>query len=175
LFVLLEAFCKVLAAHPYATLHLAGEFINVSEQEKFKARVEELRIGHVLYLYGSVANREKWELFGRMDVLCFLTHYPSETFGNCVLEGMIWELPVVATQWRGVQDLVVDNETGFLVPLKNPDAAAEKLNLLVSNPELRRRLGKNGRQRFLREFTLDQHLERMKSAIMSAAAAGRTK
>jgi glycosyltransferase involved in cell wall biosynthesis len=114
-----------------------------------------------------VTLQTKWQLFAKMDVMCFLSHYSAESFGNAVLEAMIWEMPVIATAWRGIQDLIVDQETGFLVPIQDAHAAAEKASLLIADRGLRIRLGKKGRERFLKEFTLEKHLKRMENAILS--------
>ena len=56
-------------------------------------------------------------------------------------------------------ELVEDGGTGFLVPPKDPDALAEALQKLIADPELRRRMGRAGREKALREFTLDRMLQ----------------
>jgi len=68
-------------------------------------------------------------------------------------------LAVVATRVGGVPELVEDGITGFLVPPKDPGALAEALQKLIEDPELRRRMGEAGREKTLREFTLDLMLE----------------
>ena len=55
--------------------------------------------------------------------------------------------PVVATSVGGLRDLVVDGETGFLVPPRDPAAIRSALDRLLADPELRRRLGSAGRER----------------------------
>ena len=70
---------------------------------------------------------------------------------------MAW-LPVVATRVGGVPELVEDGVTGFLVPPRDPDALADALQKLIADPELRRRMGQAGREKALKEFTLDRML-----------------
>jgi len=65
---------------------------------------------------------------------------------------------VVATRVGGVPELVEDGVTGFLVPSRDPDALAEALQRLIADPELRRRMGQAGREKALKEFTLDRML-----------------
>ena len=170
---LLDAFRILSAEHDNVSLHLAGQFQNQGDRETFLSRAQEYRVRDRITLHGLVTLQAKWQLFAKMDVMCFLTHYAAESFGNSVLEAMIWEMPVIATEWRGVQDLVVDQETGFLVPIRNAQAAAEKLSLLIADSELRIRLGKRGRERFLQEFTLEKHLKRMENAILSTECMSR--
>jgi glycosyltransferase involved in cell wall biosynthesis len=174
IFTLLEAFYIVSALNPNVTLHLAGEFSIGKEKENFFSRAQELGIQDKIIWHGLATLDKKWRLFAQMDLLCFLTHYPAETFGNSVLEAMIWELPVVATRWRGVQDLVLEEQTGFLVSIHDSKDAADKMSLLIGDPELRARYGRNARERFLQEFTLEKHLKRMEKAILSAAASARS-
>lgn len=164
---LLDTFRLLTDKHNNVSLHLAGQFQNESDREIFLSHAQEYGVRDRIHLHGLVTLEAKWELFARMDVMCFLSHYSAESFGNSVLEAMIWEMPVVATAWRGVQDLVVDQETGYLVPIRDARAAAEKLSLLLADRELRTRLGKRGRERFLQEFTLEKHLKRMENAILS--------
>jgi len=67
---------------------------------------------------------------------------------------------VVATEVGGVPELVEDEVTGFLVPPKDPDALAEALQRLITDPELRRRMGRAGRGKALQEFTLSRMLRK---------------
>jgi glycosyltransferase involved in cell wall biosynthesis len=68
-------------------------------------------------------------------------------------------LPVVATRVGGVPELVVDGETGFLVPPADPPALAAALQRLLDEPQLRARLGAAGRARVEEHFSLDFFLE----------------
>lgn len=72
-----------------------------------------------------------------------------------IIEAMMAGLPVVSTKVGGVPELVEDGVTGFLVPPEDPPALAEALQVLLDDPELRRRVGQAGRDKALREFTLD--------------------
>jgi len=75
-----------------------------------------------------------------------------------IIEAMIVGLPIVATRVGGVSELVEDGVTGFLVPPKDPKALAEAIQKLLDDPELRKEMGQAGREKALREFTLDRML-----------------
>jgi glycosyltransferase involved in cell wall biosynthesis len=64
-------------------------------------------------------------------------------------------LPVVASAVGGIPELVVDGETGFLVPPGDPEALAEALRRVVADDELRRRLGAGGRERAEQLFAVE--------------------
>jgi glycosyltransferase involved in cell wall biosynthesis len=76
---------------------------------------------------------------------------PSHREGmpRSIIEAMMTGLPVVATRIRGAREQVVDGETGFLVPVREPTALAEALSRLAADPALRARLGAAGRARAL--------------------------
>ena len=61
----------------------------------------------------------------------------SEGRPNVVLEALACEVPVVATDVGGVPELMVDGETGYLVPAKNPGELSRKINKLLENKSQR--------------------------------------
>lgn len=90
------------------------------------------------------------DLLGCTDVLLL----PSETesFGLVALEAMSCEVPVVATRVGGLPEVVMHGETGFLGELGDVDAMAQYALQIVNDPELKARLGKNGRRRAVECF-----------------------
>ena len=96
------------------------------------------------------ARRDVRELLAAADL--FVLSSRSEGLPISVLEAMAAGLPVVATSVGGVSELVVDGETGFLVPPADPRALAEAVGRLLRDPELRHRFGAAGRHRAERRF-----------------------
>ena len=80
-----------------------------------------------------------------MDV--FFNPSVTETFGNVTLEAMAAGVPVVAARATGAVDLVVEGETGFLVPPRDCHAYADAIARIVAEPGLRARLGDAGHRR----------------------------
>ncbi len=83
-----------------------------------------------------------------------------EPFGIINLEAMACETPVVASRVGGIKEVVVDGETGLLVPPGKPDRLGRALRRLLEDPWLAARMGKRGRQRVLRHFTWDRIAEK---------------
>ncbi|MGH8104380.1 MAG: glycosyltransferase family 4 protein [bacterium] len=79
-----------------------------------------------------------------------------DLFPYSVLEAMSMELPVVATRVGGIPDMVVEGETGLLVPPKDSEALASAITRLLRDPEMRRDMGRNGRERVLANWTMDR-------------------
>lgn len=82
----------------------------------------------------------------------------SEGMPLSVLEAMAAGLPVVASRVGGLPELVVEGETGFLVPPGDPSALADAIGRLLDDPQLRERLGSAGRARVEASFRLDLSL-----------------
>ena len=77
----------------------------------------------------------------------------SELLGLVALEGMAAGKPVIVTRTTSLPELVVDGVTGFIVPPHDLVALREKINLLVRNPELSRRLGEQARDHVRQNFS----------------------
>lgn len=84
-----------------------------------------------------------------------------EPFGLVVTEAMAAGLPVVATNHGGPKEVVLQNETGLLVPPNDADAMAAALLTLIASPELRKSFGDEGRRRMQTHFGLDRFIEQM--------------
>lgn len=81
-----------------------------------------------------------------------------EPFGLVALEAMLAKKPVVASNHGGLSEIVVNNETGFLVEPSNPTALAIALEQLISNPEMRNDFGKSGFERAKKVFSVEQYV-----------------
>jgi sugar transferase (PEP-CTERM/EpsH1 system associated) len=84
----------------------------------------------------------------------------AEGISNTILEAMASGLPVVATNVGGNSELVLDGETGLLVPRSDPEALAHALRRYIGDPELAARHGRAGRERVEREFSLEAMMRR---------------
>lgn len=84
------------------------------------------------------------------DALCLPTH--REGFPNVVLEAAAARRPVVTTMATGARDSVIDGTTGFLVPVRDPQALAAALGQLSTDPALRLRLGEEACRRVRQDF-----------------------
>jgi glycosyltransferase involved in cell wall biosynthesis len=94
---------------------------------------------------GFVPHDELQRLYARAAVVACPSR--REGFGVACLEAMAHARPVVATSVGGLRDLVVDGETGLVVPPRDPAALRAALRRLLADRELRERLGAAGRER----------------------------
>jgi glycogen(starch) synthase len=77
--------------------------------------------------------------YRKADILAVPSWY--EPFGMVVLEGMLYGLPIVASNIGGPAEILDDGRTGLLVPPRNPTALAAALTRLIDAPRMRRRMG----------------------------------
>lgn len=111
----------------------------------------ELGVAHRVRFLGTIVSTVNLHQFFDVTVLSSR----SEGFPNSIIEALAVGCPVVATDVGGVPDIVMNNRTGMLVPPNDPAALALAINRLIRDPELRRRLGSQGREQVFRRYHSD--------------------
>jgi glycosyltransferase involved in cell wall biosynthesis len=106
------------------------------------------------------------------DADVFVLSSLSEGMPVSILEAMAAGLPVVASAVPGLEEVVLDGETGFLVPPGDPAALAARLGRLVNEPDLRSSFGAAGRARAEEHFSLPAWRDAHFSLYRSLLAAG---
>ncbi len=97
------------------------------------------------------------DIYATADVVAF----PSicfDTFGMVNLEGMICSKPVIASTFGGAKEVVVDNETGFIINPFETEDFSKKLNLLFENKELAQKMGESGYKRVIENFDISKQI-----------------
>jgi glycosyltransferase involved in cell wall biosynthesis len=108
---------------------------------------------------------DKWEFYRNADIFVFPSYFHSETFGIVLLEAMCFSLPVVATRWRGIPEVVEEGSCAILCEPRDVAGCRDALAKLVNDPALRDRMGRSARERFLRYFTIEAHRNAMERAL----------
>jgi glycosyltransferase involved in cell wall biosynthesis len=152
--VLLDA-CALLRSRGLAfRAELIGAFPSPEMEARLSGRTRALGLQDVVELRGVLVGEDKHRVFAAADVFCFPSFFESETFGLVLVEAMQFGLPVVATRWRGIPGIVDDGVNGFLVPVKDSEALAERLGRLLADFDLRLAMGARGRQKYEERYTL---------------------
>jgi colanic acid/amylovoran biosynthesis glycosyltransferase len=71
-----------------------------------------------------------------------------------LMEAMAMEIPTISTYVSGIPELIEDGQSGLLVKERDSVALADAIQRLLEDDKLRRRLGKNGRQKVIQEFNI---------------------
>ena len=147
--VLLRALVKMREMLPDVRCLLVGDGPLRAAMEKTAQR---LGLSGAVSFLGS--RPDVPDLLPALDVFCLASD--SESFSNAIVEAMAAGKPVVATDCGGPREIVVEGETGFLVPTGQPSALAEKVSFLLRNPALAQQMGQAGRRRAVGCFSLEQ-------------------
>lgn len=151
--LLLQAFQRVRRRHPRAQLRM------VTRDDPPR----DLPLEGVVW--GSPGNdrRAVLELFAHADL--FVLPSRLETWGDVLLEAMAFGLPCVGVRGQSMQDMIVDGETGYLVPPDDAVALADALTKLLDDPSRRRAFGRAGRRRLEERFTWPRVMNRIGRVI----------
>jgi glycosyltransferase involved in cell wall biosynthesis len=170
---LLEA-CHILAEKQIRfQLTIAGSFASSSEEKQLRSQAEGLPAGTVSFV-GALTGTVKLEALRSANVFCFPSFWHKETFPLVLLEALSFGLPVVASRWRGIPDLVGDEqECGLLVDVHAIDQISAALEALALDPDRRQKLSEGARLRYERFFTIRPFLAAYNAAF-SKLVQGRT-
>jgi len=138
-------------------LHLVGD----GSADELKHLSQQLGVSDQTKFIGQVPHAHVPEQLSKMDIYVALSRLDSESFGVAIIEAGAAGLPVVVSDAGGLPEVVVEGETGFIVPRDCPKSAANAIEKLIFDPELRLRLGSAGRDHVLSNYSWEDSLENM--------------
>ena len=165
LFDLLETARELKLKDVQFELHTVGLWYDKGEEQAFAEKRSAYALSSEVRCLGELTGEQLWEQYAWADVFFFPTHYPWETCGIVQFEAMAYGLPIIATDWPGPRDVVVQGETGLLVPPQNVQAMAVAIKRLALDPGERIRMGKQGLARYHAEYTATKFRRRMRTAL----------
>ncbi len=160
----LSASSYVIKKYPSTQFRFAGSWWNQEPDTEKEAYhfIEQNLLRDQIKFVGTVTGEIKERFLVETDIFVFPSWYPFEGLPIVILEAMAAGCPIIATRDVGViPEVVLDGVTGILVDKQNPQQIAESIIRLIENPELRISMGKAGRQRFKKHYTMDQNIEKM--------------
>lgn len=148
----------------YACDMIGGETAEM-DAARLQAEIRSRGLERCVTYHGRKYGDEKLPFYAQADLFVF----PSldEAFPLVVLEAMEQGLPVVASQVGGVEAEITDGDNGLLCPPGDAKALAEALHRMTADKALREEMGRKGRERFLKEFTLEAFEKRFVEGIRS--------
>ncbi len=94
----------------------------------------------------------------------------SDNLPTVIMEAMAAGLPVISTPVAGVPEMIVDGETGYLVPERDPEALAARIRTLLGDPERARAMGLAGRHRCEQLFDAERVAEQLRDILQKHGA-----
>lgn len=161
---LLRAVAMLRPKYPHLRAILPGR--DQGMRARLEALIKELKLESAAQLIGE--RKDVPRLLALADVVIHPSH--EEGFSNSILEAMAAGRPLVVTAVGGNPEAVLEGENGFVVPPRSPEALAEAIEKLVSDAELRERMGKASRRRIETEFSMDRMIERFTAWYEELAA-----
>lgn len=124
------------------------------EASKFHDEVEVRGLNQLVKYNGKKYGEAKNDFFVLADLFVFPTYYHNECFPLVLLEAMQQKITCIASDEGGIPDIIDDGNTGYIVPKKNANTIADKIEYLYNHPEVNEQLGENGYNKYKEKFTL---------------------
>jgi glycosyltransferase involved in cell wall biosynthesis len=144
---LISAAAEVAKTNPQARFLLVGDGIL---RQRLQSRINELGLTEHFVFTGLVPPSEIPGLIGAMDVLVHTSF--REGLARALPQALIAGRPVISYDVDGAREVVIDDQTGFLIPPGDIRLLAERIGSLVMDDAARQRMGAAGRKRFTDQF-----------------------
>lgn len=133
---------------------LVGAQSDIS-QEFLESYIRQNNLEDVINVLGPLFDDKKIAEYSNSDIFVFPTYYKTEAFPLVILEAMQFGLPVISTFEAAIPSIIDDGVTGFLVTSRHPELLAKKIEILINDPGLAKKMGEAGREKFLKKYSMD--------------------
>ena len=131
------------------------------QRAELEALAFELGIAPRTEFAGAVAHTDVPTWLNRLDIYAAPSRLDSESFGVAIIEASACALPVVVSDVGGLPEVVIDGQTGLVVPRDDVPALQAALKRLLLDPDLRTQLGRRGRAHVEREYEWGHRVDLM--------------
>ncbi len=151
----IKAGLRVLEVYPHTFFYLLG---NGPDKQKYMDFLKENPFNDNFIFTGFVEN--VIEYIEKMDICVLCNDISGEGLSNSIMEYMACKKPVIATDMGGNPELIVDNETGFLIKEKDHLELSSKILYLMDRPSEIKRIGEKGYQRLLDVCSIEKMINK---------------
>jgi glycosyltransferase involved in cell wall biosynthesis len=158
--VFIKAMAEVIKKDPRIKAIIVGPTNSSIEQKIFFNELKKLtnELGLANHVIFTGFRSDIPQIMASSDVIVHSSTEP-EPFGRVIVEGMLAGKPVVATAAGGVLDIIHDEVTGLLVPIKDSKAMANAISYFLKNPEIAKRISDKSKEDAIRRFNVNQHVK----------------
>ncbi len=149
---------KVLISVPNAKLWILGDG---KEKENLVQLVAKLGVQNSVEFHGFIEGIDN--LLSKCSMLIMTSRW--EGFGLVLLEAMKLKMPCLAFDHLAAIEIIVNDETGYLIPEMSVDLMAEKIIYLLENPEIIQLMGKKGNDLLKNKFTIEKSIDQYERII----------
>lgn len=155
--LLIEAMKDVVSRLPNVKLDILG---SGHDEVNFRKQVDDLGLQGAVDFHGWADRKTIDKVLSKASVVAFPSIYP-EAFGISGIEAMMRGKPVVGFDVGGVTDWLKDGKNGFVIPVKDTKAFADKIICLFEDSSLGIQMGKVGRSMAIEKFSPQVHLKQL--------------
>jgi glycosyltransferase involved in cell wall biosynthesis len=162
--LLLRAFSEITAQFPEFVLEIIGEGPELPSLRKL---VTNLNLAHKVHFLGRRSRQEVAQAMRQCAMFALPSSY--EGLGCVYLEAMSTGKPVIGCSGEGIEDVISHGVNGWLVRPNDKSELTAALSSLLTNVQLRRRLGNAARNTILKSFTLEHQADRLSRVYRESA------
>jgi len=148
----LQAFSKLVENYPQATALIVGEG---PDEKKLKEYCSSEKLDSKVVFTGY--QKDITSIYKSLDLVILPSL--SEGMPNVALEGMLFGKPVIGTKTGGIPEVVIDEQSGMLVPAADPDSLSRAMLVLLEDENKMRRFSDNSRKYVLENFSLEKRVK----------------
>jgi glycosyltransferase involved in cell wall biosynthesis len=152
-----------LAKRPDVTFIIVGEG---PEEQPIRKLIEELGLSAQIRMLGF--RDDLLNVFRSLDVFV-IPSVEGDTIPQVLMQALAMGLPVVSTTVGSIPDVVIEGETGFVVPPRDAPALADRTQALLADASLRASMGVKGRALVEQSYSIDKMLDRMETVYRGLA------
>lgn len=172
---LIDAFALLISKLQITHTDLASRLIlrligNGPSLEEYKKQTKQLGISEKVEFVGRIPHTQVPNELSRFDIYVALSRLDSESFGVAIIEASAAGRPVIVSDAGGLPEVTLQDKTGLIIPRENPQAAADAMERLVLNPQLRQQLGQTGKEHVEQTYNWSTCIEKMTAVYRQVIA-----
>jgi glycosyltransferase involved in cell wall biosynthesis len=161
---LLDSFAMVHKVFPQSRLSIVGDGDGLANQIQY---AEKLHIRTSVDFLGALQGKKLAEQYQKSTLLVLPSITEAESFGIVLIEAMACKKPVIGSNVGGIPYVIDDHMDGILVPPKDSFTLAKKIIQILQNPDLARRMGQNGYDKVVNNYTWNSKIISIQNLIQT--------
>lgn len=138
--------------------YFAGAWVNDNYRNFFLGLIRSYRLNEYVEIMGFCSTKNKLKVFSNSDIFVLPTLKDASPL--VILEAMEYALPIISTDEGAIPEIINDGVEGFIVPKKDANSLANKIEILINDKNLRLEMGKNARVKFIKNYSFIEYEKR---------------
>jgi len=165
---LIEAAAKLVPLVKDVTFLIVGEG---PEEHTLRIQIAQARLDDYVRMLGF--RPDLLNVLRSLDIFV-IPSVEGDTIPQVLIEAMAVGLPVISTSAGSIPDVVIDRQTGLIVPPRDSDTLAKRIEELLDDVPLRHRLGTNAHRHITNNYSIDRMLDRLEDVYWRTLSRGAT-